>query len=307
MDAVEDGTRAARGVVTMYRPSQARYHPQALMTGSSPRVHGRRPTLLGVPWDASSSFLRGPAAAPAAIREALRSSHTNPYTEHGLDLGAPGVLGDAGDVALANDAAHGEDARAAIERAVDALLREGARPLVLGGDHSVTYPVLRAVRAHAPRLTIVHFDAHPDLYDALDGDPWSHACPFARAMEEGLADGLVQVGIRAATAHQRAQAERFGVETIDMEGWAAGVRPHADGPIYLSIDIDVLDPAFAPGVSHHEPGGLSTRELLEAVRALEGDVVAADVVELNPARDPSGITAAAAAKIVKELVGRMHA
>ena len=265
-----------------------------------------RPVLLGAPWDAASSFLPGAARAPAAIRLALRSPHTNLWTESGLDLGLPDALGDAGDVELANERARGEEARLAIEAAVDRLCEAGARPIVLGGDHSVTYPVLRAVRRHRPRLTVVHFDAHPDLYDELDGDRLSHACPFARAMEEGLADRLVQVGIRAATGHQREQARRFGVETIDMRAWHAGGRPEADGPVYVSVDLDVLDPAFAPGVSHHEPGGLSVRDLLEAVAALGTRVVAADVVELNPDRDPAGVTAAVAAKVVKELAGAMH-
>lgn len=266
-----------------------------------------RPTLLGAPYDAASSFLRGPAQAPAAIRAALASPHSNSWTELDVDLGAPGALGDAGDVALPNEHARGAEARAAIEAGVDRLLASGARPIVLGGDHSITYPVLRAVRRHAPRLTVVHFDAHPDLYDALDGDHWSHASPFARAMEEGLADRLVQVGIRAATGHQREQARRFGVETIDMRAWHDGARPAVDGPLYVSVDLDALDPAFAPGVSHHEPGGLTTRELLAALHALgeSGAFVACDVVELNPTRDPTGVTAVVAAKVVKELAGIM--
>lgn len=273
------------------------------MTNPAPLERGApRVTLLGVPFDAASSYLRGAAQAPAAIRTALRSAHTNAFTERGMDSGE---VADAGDVSLGNDAAHAAAARAAIESAVDALLQDSARPIVLGGDHSITYPVLRAVRPHAPRLTIVHFDAHPDLYDELGGDRWSHACPFARAMEDGLADRLVQVGIRASTAHQREQASRFGVETVDMRAWGRGVRPAVGGAVYVSVDLDVLDPAFAPGVSHLEPGGLSTRELLDAITSLRGEIIACDVVELNPARDPTGVTAAAAAKIVKELAGRM--
>src|SRR6185503_15943007 len=130
----------------------------------------------------------------------------------------------------------------------------GARPVSLGGDHSVTYPILRAVRPHAPTVTILHIDAHPDLYDEFEGDRYSHACPFARIMEERLADRLVQVGIRTLTAVQRAQAERYGVEVIDMRAWVAGRRPTLREPVYVSIDIDAFDPAFAPGVGHREPG-----------------------------------------------------
>jgi agmatinase len=177
----------------------------------------------------------------------------------------------------------------------------------LGGDHSVTYPVLRAInRASYPRPTILHIDAHADLYDEFEGDRYSHACPFARIMEEGLASRLVQVGIRTLTPHLRAQADRFGVEIIDMRAWASGERPVIDGPVYVSVDLDGLDPAFAPGVSHREPGGLSTREVLGMIQALTTPIVGADVVEYNPQRDVSGLTATVAAKIVKELASAMQ-
>lgn len=137
----------------------------------------------------------------------------------------------------------------------------------------MTYPVLRAVARAHPRLTILHIDAHPDLYDEFEGDRFSHACPFARIMEEGLADRLVQVGIRALKAQQRSQADRYGVGIIDMRAWQAGARPSVDGAVYVSIDLDGLDPAFAPGVSHREPGGLSVREVLGMVQGAGGHVV----------------------------------
>jgi arginase family enzyme len=154
-------------------------------------------------------------------------------------------------------------------------------------------------------LTILHFDAHPDLYQDLAGDALSHACPFARIMEDGLAKHLVQVGIRTMSGHQRAQADRFGVEVIDMRAWAAGVRPTLQGPLYVSIDMDAFDPAFAPGVSHFEPGGLTAREVITLLQHLPGPLVGADVVEFNPSRDPIGITAPLCAKLVKELASRM--
>jgi arginase family enzyme len=125
-------------------------------------------------------------------------------------------------------------------------------------------------------------------------------------MEEGLAQRLVQVGIRTLTGHQRAQADRFGVEIIDMRSWAAGVRPLVAGPVYLSVDLDVLDPAFAPGVSHWEPGGLATRDLLALIQSLKCPVVGADVVEFNPRRDLTGMTAMVAAKVVKEITAVMR-
>jgi len=264
---------------------------------------GGTPALIGLPYDASSSYQRGPADAPAAIREALWSPSANSWTELGVNIGAEGVITDAGDLELGGCAP--ADARRTIENGIARLLAVGARPVSLGGDHSVTYPVLRAVRPHAPSLTIVHVDAHPDLYDEFEGDRFSHACPFARIMEEKLADRLVQVGIRTMTGHQRAQARRFGVDVIEMRDVRDDLRLALNTPIYVSIDIDALDPAFAPGVSHREPGGLSVRQLLSIVQSLAAPIVAADVVELNPRNDPSGVSATVAAKVLRELIGVM--
>lgn len=267
-----------------------------------PRSIDGTPTLLGLPYDASSSFLRGTAGAPPLIRQALHSPAGNAWTETGVDLGAAGALADAGDVPLGASPA---EARTKIEESVRTLLEAGARPILLGGDHSVTYPIIRAVRWFHPRLSVLHVDAHPDLYPEFEGDRYSHACPFARVMEEGLADQLVQVGIRATTAVQRAQAERYGVEVIDMDAWVAGRRPAVRQPVYVSIDVDGFDPAFAPGVGHREPGGLTVREVLTVLHALSVPIVGADVVEFNPAQDATGVTASVCAKLVKELAGKM--
>jgi agmatinase len=264
---------------------------------------GGTPTLIGLPYDASSSFQRGPADAPPVIREALWSPSANSWTELGVNIGLEGRVADAGDLDLGNCAP--ADARRTIENGIARLLTLGVRPVSLGGDHSVTYPVLRAIRRHAPRLTIVHVDAHPDLYDEFDGDRFSHACPFARIMEEGLAERLVQVGIRTASGHQRAQARRFGVEVIEMRHVRDDLRIALDTPVYISIDLDALDPAFVPGVSHREPGGMSVRQLLSLLQSIDAPVVAADVVELNPRNDPSGGSAVVAGKVLRELLGVM--
>jgi len=260
------------------------------------------PTLLGVPFDAASSYRRGPAAAPTAIRAALTSPGGNTWTEGLVDLSAVGAFTDAGDLRLSE----GPEARAAIEAGVAHVLASGGLPIVLGGDHSITYPVLRAMRPRHPHLSVLHIDAHPDLYEDYAGDRYSHACPFARALEERLVDELVQIGIRAMTGPQRAQAERYGVEVIDMDAWVDGRRPALAYPVYLSIDLDGLDPAFTPGVSHPEPGGLTVRDVLTVLHHLEVPIVGADVVELNPERDPLGLTAVVAAKLVKEVAGRMR-
>ena len=262
-----------------------------------------RPTLIGLPYDASSSFLRGPADAPPFIRRALDSPSTNSWSESGLEIVAGLVFDDAGDLELPPDAT----ARDLIEQAIGAIVQRGDRPVSLGGDHSITYPVLRALGPLHPDLTIIQFDAHPDLYDEFEGDRYSHACPFARILDEKLATTLVQMGIRTMTRHQREQATRFGVNVVDMRAWASGVRPAVRGPVYVTIDVDGFDPAFAPGVSHPEPGGLSVREVLTVIQGLAGPIVGADVVEVNPRQDPSGLTAMVAAKLVREVISRMVA
>jgi arginase len=261
------------------------------------------PTLLGIPLDVNSSYLRGAAKAPAKIREALHSDASNSWTELGVDLGAPGAFADAGDLRLSDSLEKVQEDFGEIERGVGELLAKNEALVSLGGDHSVTYPILKAFGRYYPNLTIIHFDAHPDLYDEFEGGRLSHACPFARIMEERLAKRLVQLGIRTMNRHQREQAARFGVEVVEMRSLPAYDRLKIHGPIYVSFDMDVLDPAFAPGISHREPGGMTVREAIAHLHAIEGTIVGADVVEYNPAQDISGMTATVAAKIVKEILG----
>jgi arginase len=259
--------------------------------------------VLGLPYDEHSSFMRGSALAPSHLRQALHSGEVNLSAECGADLGHEAQWRDVGDLEIEA----GTGALDQIERAVADLLSRGARVLSLGGDHAVTLPVIRAYAKNFDDLNLLHLDAHPDLYDEFEGDRYSHACPFARIMEEGLASRLVQVGIRTMNPHQRAQAERLGVEVVEMRQWSPGLDLRFDGPLYLSLDMDVLDPAFAPGVSHHEPGGLSTREVIGLIQGLEAPLVGADIVELNPERDLVGMTAMAAAKLLKEVTAKMLA
>ncbi|HEY0112918.1 MAG TPA: agmatinase [Allosphingosinicella sp.] len=253
--------------------------------------------LIGCPTDGHSSFLRGAAAGPEAIRAALWSDHSNMAAENGVELGVHVELQDAGDLLLAEGAGDFD----LIRDAAAAAALDGVVPIALGGDHMVSFPLVAGLASvHGP-LNILHFDAHPDLYDDFEGDPLSHASPFARIMEGGHARRLVQVGIRTLNRHCREQAERFGVEIIEMRHFAATEVPIPDAPLYISIDLDGFDPAFAPGVSHHEPGGLSVRDVLSVLQRVPRPIVGADVVELNPSRDVGGVTAALAAKLVKEL------
>lgn len=260
----------------------------------------KRVSVLGFPFDENASFLRGSALAPAAIRRVLHAGSNNFSTESGLDLSARTDWQDLGDVEVGSGLA----ALNQITDAVKAALERGARVLSLGGDHSITYPIIRAFALHHQGLTLLHIDAHSDLYHQFEGNRYSHACPFARIMEEELVERLVQVGIRTLTPHQREQAERFGVEILEMKDWQ-GVLPKLEGPLYISLDLDALDPAFAPGVSHHEPGGFSVREVLNMIQGLPVPVVGADIVELNPLRDVADITGMVAAKFYKELLAQM--
>lgn len=260
----------------------------------------RRIDLIGLPTDVHSSYLRGPAQAPPLIRAALFNDAYGSASERGVEI-ADIEINDFGDFDLNEDA--GDDNR--IRDAVASSLADGAAPISLGGDHSVTYPVLQAIAARHGPVDILHFDAHPDLYDSYEGDKRSHASPFARIMEDGLAASLTQIGIRTLNRHLREQAARFGVTIYAMPdlapGWGRTLRLEFARPLYISIDLDGFDPAYAPGVSHHEPGGLTPRDVIDCLLGLKANLVGADVVELNPIHDIHGMTAVLAAKLVKEL------
>lgn len=253
--------------------------------------------LIGLPTDSNSSFARGPAAAPAAIRAALWSDRGNLAAEDGQEIGHDFMLEDRGDLPLTEAAT--DDAL--IRSAVADSLTAGAVPLMLGGDHAVSFPIVQAIAEKHGPVNILHFDAHPDLYDDFAGNPRSHASPFARILEAGLCRRLVQVGIRTLNRHCREQAARFGVEIVPMADFTPGKVPVLDGPLYISLDLDGLDPSEAPGVSHPEPGGLRTREVLAALHAQTGQIVGADIVELNPRFDANERTAILAAKLLREV------
>ena len=175
----------------------------------------------------------------------------------------------------------------------------------LGGDHSITFPIIKAYHEKYTKIDILHIDAHSDLYDDYEGDKYSHACPFARIMETGLGNRLVQVGIRTLNTHQAEQAKKFNVEIHQMKDLDLTKIPEFENPLYISLDMDGFDPAFAPGVSHHEPGGLSSRQVIELIQNINTEVIGADIVEYNPKRDFQGMTAFLAAKMMKEILAKM--
>jgi agmatinase len=245
--------------------------------------------------------MRGCRDAPAKIWDAFNCESANRCTESGISLTRPELLGYQGNLELSS----GDQVLQEIEGAAADIGAAESLPIFLGGDHAITYPLVKGLHTTHPTLTLLHFDAHPDLYDEIRGDRFSHGCPMARIMEERLAVRLVSVGIRTMTPHQRLQAERFGVEIIDMINFNPESPLVFDGPVYVSVDLDVLDPAFVPGISHHEPGGLTTRELLRSIQNINGRIIGADIVEYNPHRDLQTMTSMVAAKLMKELAAKM--
>jgi len=265
----------------------------------------KKVSILGIPLDFNSSHLRGPAQAPNKIREVLDCGSMNWCAETGLDLKKSSQWSDLGDL----DCSDQDLAFQHIEKSVAQQIQDGHRILSLGGDHSITYPIMKAYGRYYSDLTILHFDAHPDLHDEFDGNPHSHACPFARIMEEKLAKRLVQFGIRTINPHQASQIERFKVDVLEMKDWQDDIdlqdKFNISGQVYLSFDIDALDPSCAPGVSHHEPGGLMVRQVLRFIQGLDAEIVGADIVEYNPKRDINDMTAFVAAKLFKEILSKM--
>ncbi len=191
------------------------------------------------------------------------------------------------------------------EDVIKDYLASGAKVFALGGNHSTTFPIIKAHHDKYPVMDILHIDAHADLYDEYEGDKYSHACPFAQIMESGFAARLVQVGIRTLNTHQAEQAKKYNVEVHQMKDLDISSIPKFENPLYISLDMDAFDPAFAPGVSYHEPGGLSSRQVIDLIQSIDSEVIGADIVEYNPNRDFQDMTAFLAAKMMKEFLGKM--
>ncbi|WP_106793207.1 agmatinase [Aquimarina sp. Aq78] len=252
--------------------------------------------IQGIQFDKKSSFQQGPGLAPPLIREVLHCGSLNLFTENGITIEDSRIT-DKGDFDISD--------YFDIETITSNHLESETKVFTLGGDHSITFPIIKAHHKKYPKLDILHIDAHSDLYDNFEGDKYSHACPFARIMENGFAAKLVQVGIRTLNTHQAEQAEKFNVEIHQMKNLDVTKISQFDNPVYISLDMDGFDPAYAPGVSHHEPGGLSSRQVIDLIHNIKGEVIGADIVEYNPNRDFQNMTAFLAAKMMKEILGKM--
>lgn len=259
--------------------------------------------LIGIPYDANSSYKRGSALAPKHIRLMDKEGSANRFCEHGNEIIEGISYKDCGDIEFTEiDAAF---AYQKIKETISHELKDKSKIISLGGDHSISFPVIEAFSKTYSNLNVLHLDAHADLYDNFENNPYSHASPFARLMEKNAINSLTQVGIRTFNTHQKEQAKRFGVNVVEMKDFNINFINSLKAPLYISLDMDVLDPAHAPGVSHHEPGGMSTRQLLNIVQNINVKIVGADIVELNPKRDVNNVTAMVAYKLFKELASKM--
>jgi arginase len=264
-------------------------------------VTGASVALLGFPTDVNAAYLRGTAKAPPLIRQELYSQPGNMFSESVLDLKASSDLRDEGDLPMLED----ERDLQAIEYAVAEQLKQGRKVQSLGGDQSIVYPILRAFARFFSDISVVHFDARPDLYPSFEGNRFSDASSLARVLETIPVRQLVQIGIRTTSHKQLELVERYGVSVFYAWNIDRARSALPEGPVYVTLDVNVLDPAFAPGVSYRDPGGLSVREALGLIKAIPGDVVGADVVEYNPDQDVDGLTASVAAKFTRALIERM--
>jgi len=258
-------------------------------------------SIIGIPSDKNSSFLTGCAKAPPIIMGEFNSDATNQFSENGINLGQDNIWIYRGCIEIENH----ENEFELIQKMIRSDLTSGNYCICIGGDHSITFPILDAYHQFFPKINILHFDAHPDLYHNFNDNPYSHASPFARILENKLAYSLTQVGIRTMNDHQRMQARNYKVKVVSMDQFSPDLQFKFEEPVYISIDLDGIDPAFAPGVSHPEPGGFSTRDLITIIKNLDCKIIGADIVEYNPNRDINNLTAITASKILKELMGKI--
>ncbi len=272
--------------------------------------------VIGMPFDAGASFRSGARFGPSHIREASRLLRPYNQAQDAYPFELAQVV-DAGDLNL--NTYDILETLATIEAGITEILNFGAKPMTLGGDHTIALPILRALHKKFGPIAVIHFDAHLDTWDTYYGAPYTHGTPFRRAAEEGLLDleSCLHVGIRGPLYSKQDLTDdaTFGFQIIRTEDFddlgteaiiAKMLRRVAGKPVYVSIDVDVMDPAFAPGTGTPEAGGLSSRELLRLVRALDAtNLLGADIVEVSPPYDHAQITALAACHLAYDLITTM--
>lgn len=261
--------------------------------------------LLGLPDDSQSSFRRGPAQGPTALRVAYDGRSYNTSTERGLDL--QGRVIDGGDL---EPGPTWPETSKRFRLGVEEWLAREKIPFLVGGDHAVTVPAVAGFGPRGLDLHVVQIDAHGDLYPDFEGNPHSHACTGARLLEMDHVASLTQIGVRTLNSPQAELAERHpdrlrivSAAECGTGGLASILEDLRGKPVYLTLDLDGLDPAFAPGVSHPVPGGLTSRQLLDLFLGAPFSLVGMDLVELNPARDVGELTAILAGRLVHEAMG----
>jgi agmatinase len=268
------------------------------------------PTLplvfVGLPCDVQSAFCRGSAEGPSRIRLGYDGRAYNSTTELGVDVA--GLVADLGDWEPAET---WEETRQRYREEAEALFAGGPVPFFAGGDHAVTMPLVEALAILDEPVHVVQLDAHPDLYPEYDGDRWSHACVAARILDCEHVWTLTQIGVRTLNHPQLEVARRHAHRLSILEARDGPVRlsdvshiPEG-APVYLTVDLDAFDPAFAPGVSHPVPGGLTPRQALGIVQDAPWRLVGMDVVEVSPRLDVRDRTAVLAARLLHEAMGRV--
>ncbi len=274
--------------------------------------------VVGFPWDLSSTFRKGSKEAPSVIRKITTAKFYGPFTEDGVDLTRIWRVYDYGDIEAA---ASTDEMRKRVYNVIRNLYNDELRFLFLGGDHLITYFSLHALtQLSKANWALIYLDSHPDLEEEYEGDRYMHGSVVKRLVEETnlRPQSVVEVGIRSFLPPERKFADDVGIrimstvefERLEARGAAKRVLellPNDVDRIYLSIDLDILDPAYAPGLGYPEPGGISTRSLIDFIYGLkELEIVAFDVVELCPQYDSSSITAIGVGKIILETLGIMR-
>jgi len=260
--------------------------------------------FLGIADDIGSSFLRGPSEAPPRIRKVYDGRCYGPTTESGVNL--ENQVLDFGDLAP------GPDRETSFRHYTDVirgLLRDEKKVFIAGGDHAITIPVVEAFQVLDRPVQVIQIDAHPDLYPSYDGSRLSHACTAARLLEMPHVESIIQIGIRCMNSAQLETLDRHSTRVMVVEAGAPTeallekIGRDRGFPVYLSIDLDGFDPAFAPGVSHPVPGGLSPRQIFDLFRSAKWELAGMDVVETNPSRDFNDLTSLLAARLLHEGMG----